>query len=76
MKKWTNTAICREIKRQSGWRLAKIDSLQADKDVAAFRKARLLKRRASYQAKNNGKGRPPMALPELSREKRHLLARF
>jgi len=71
-----HTAICHEINRQLGWRLAKIGMLQADKEIAAYDKARLLKRRASYKAKNNGKGRPPKALPELSKEKRRRLSRF
>ena len=75
MKKWTNTAICNEIKRQANWRCSTIERLSAEKNQVFRHNDRLAKRRSSYKAKNNGKGRPPKALLEWGREKRHLLAR-
>jgi hypothetical protein len=75
MPRWDKAAILAEISRQIGSRAATVGRLQSEKDYCEYKKAQLLARRAKYQAKNNGKGRPPKKLPEFTREKQRLLSR-
>ena len=75
MPRWDKAAILAEISRQVGWRAATIGRLQGERDYCEYKKAGLLARRAKYQAKNNGKGRPPKKIPEFTREKQGSLSR-
>jgi hypothetical protein len=67
---WTAKKIRDELVRQRAWKLAQIRALNELKDSFAFQNDRLLKRRASYNPKKNGKGRPPKALAALSKRQK------
>jgi hypothetical protein len=75
MPRWDKAAIVAEISRQIRWRDATIGRLQGERDYGEYIKGRLLARRAKYQAKNNGKGRPPKKIPEFSEAKQVCLSK-
>jgi hypothetical protein len=73
---WDKERIIHEVKRQLEWGVATITRMQKEKLAVEEANRKLLARRQSYKAKNNGRGRPPKALEVFSRERAGRLAQL